>query len=135
MNLRARLLASVAAVVLIALAATGALTYVALRSYLMGQLSQSLHADATALGALLTGPTAPSAATVGAVAPGAFVQLRSRSGQPLLTVSAVDAGGRAGSNRANLLLTAQAQHKTMVDEYRATLTRNEKTSNVLPVAM
>ncbi len=39
------------------------------------------------------------------------------------------------SNRANLLLTAQAQHKTMVDEYRATGMRNEKTSNVLPVAV
>lgn len=39
------------------------------------------------------------------------------------------------SNRANLLLTAQAQHKTMVDEYRATAMRNEKTSNALPVAV
>lgn len=39
------------------------------------------------------------------------------------------------SNRANLLLTAQAQHKEMVDEYRATSTRNEKSSTVLPVAL
>lgn len=39
------------------------------------------------------------------------------------------------SNRANLLLTAQAQHKTLVDEYRATNTRNEKSASVLPVAM
>ncbi len=108
MNLRARLLASVAAVVLIALAATGALTYVSLRSYLIGQLSQALHADATALGALLAGTTAPSAATVGAVAPGAFVQLRSRSGQPLLTVSAVDAGGHRVGCRIPPRLTSAA---------------------------
>jgi hemolysin activation/secretion protein len=39
------------------------------------------------------------------------------------------------SNRANLLLSAQAQHKTMVDEYGATATRNEKSSQVLPLTL
>lgn len=39
------------------------------------------------------------------------------------------------SNRANLLLAAQLQHKTMEDEYRVTNTRNEKTSQVLPLTL
>lgn len=39
------------------------------------------------------------------------------------------------SNRINLQLGAQLQHKKMVDEYRATATRNEKTSQVLPVTL
>jgi len=39
------------------------------------------------------------------------------------------------SNRINLLLGVQLQHKDMRDEYRATSTRNDKSSTVLPVAL
>ena len=39
------------------------------------------------------------------------------------------------SNRANLVLGAQLQHKDMRDEYRATATRNDKSSTVLPLTL
>jgi hemolysin activation/secretion protein len=39
------------------------------------------------------------------------------------------------SNRANLLLSAQLQHKDMRDEYRTTSTVTDKTSTVLPVSV
>jgi two-component system OmpR family sensor kinase len=93
-SLRTRLLVSVGLVALVALALAGVLTYTATRGYVHRQLEQTLRVDSTALSATFALSTPHSSRLAGAVAPGAFVELRDPSGRSLATVAAVRPGGQ-----------------------------------------
>lgn len=94
MSLRARLLASVATVALVALVLAEGFTYTATRAYLGRQLQQSLTADSNALQAVFAADPQPSLRAVSAIAPGAFVQLRSPTDQVIASMPAVGPGGQ-----------------------------------------
>jgi two-component system OmpR family sensor kinase len=93
-SLRTRLLVSVGLVALVALALAGVFTYTATRGYVHRQLEQTLRVDSAALSATFTPSTPDSSRLAGAVAPGAFVELRDSSGRSLVTVAAVRPGGQ-----------------------------------------
>ena len=94
MSLRARLVLIVGSSAAVVAILTAGVTYLGLRGYLQAQLSRSLQADAAAIEAATAGGQVPSAATISADAPGAFVQLRAPGGQVVTTVAATGAGGR-----------------------------------------
>lgn len=90
MSLRLRLLAAVAAIVLLALAGAGFATYSAFSSYLTGQLDSRLDSAAGSIAPCLGAGGRLTVSLVEESAPGVFAEVRTRGGRVLGTVPAVD---------------------------------------------
>ncbi len=95
MTLRDRLLWAAAGVALLAVLATGLITYSAVSSFLYSQVDQTLVAAQGPLRQALLAGRPVSLSVVGRLAPGLFVEVRAPSGSVLGSVEAVTPGGPA----------------------------------------
>lgn len=95
MTLRTRLLWAAAGVALLAVLATGLITYSAVNSFLYSQVDQTLVAAQGPLRQTLLAGKPVSFSLVGRLAPGMFVEVRAPSGAVLGTVEAETPGGPA----------------------------------------
>ena len=93
MSLRGRLLLAVGVVALVALAVADLVTYSALRSFLYDRTDQTLEGAQNALQRALDPRRPPGPATVAALAPGTYVEIRDAAGN-VLGATQIGRGGR-----------------------------------------